>query len=352
MDEEHDDFAAGLTQSLSKDGQTTPTAALPMAGFSHTGVGNATARNHYAAAGQVQDSSFIWCGTAGGTKNALTLTPSPAITAYAAGQLFRFKAGAAASDDAATVAISGLASPKAIELNNAALSAAVFIEANKYYEILYDGTAFQITRLSSGSLSRTGLDADIVTGTAGTDGNLAQWNADGDLVDGPDVLDEDDMSSNSAAAVPTQQSVKAYVDASAVVITDWVSYTPTFAGFGTATSVSIWSRRVGDTLHIRGRFTAGTVDGSEARMNLGFNGVDGVITSDATKVASLQIAGVLIRDTAGANSSYVLIESNVGYVTFGVQSSVAASMTKQTGTGTATSGQPVSVMAEVPISGW
>jgi hypothetical protein len=61
--------------------------------------------------------------------------------------------------------------------------------------------------------AKTGIDDDIVSGTAGTDGNLAQWNADGDLVNGPDVLDEDDMASDSASAVPTQQSVKAYVDA-------------------------------------------------------------------------------------------------------------------------------------------
>lgn len=64
--------------------------------------------------------------------------------------------------------------------------------------------------------AKTGSDAGIVTGTAGTDGNLAQWNADGDLVDGPDVLDEDDMASDSAAAVPTQQSVKAYVDTNSI----------------------------------------------------------------------------------------------------------------------------------------
>lgn len=61
--------------------------------------------------------------------------------------------------------------------------------------------------------AKTGADASFVSGTAGTAGNLAEWNADGDLVNGPDVLDEDDMSSDSASAVPTQQSVKAYVDA-------------------------------------------------------------------------------------------------------------------------------------------
>jgi len=31
--------------------------------------------------------------------------------------------------------------------------------------------------------ARTGDDAGIVTGTAGTSGNLASWNADGDIVD-------------------------------------------------------------------------------------------------------------------------------------------------------------------------
>jgi hypothetical protein len=61
--------------------------------------------------------------------------------------------------------------------------------------------------------AKTGSDAGIVTGTAGTADNLAKWNGDGDLVDaGVEVLDEDDMASDSATAVSTQQSVKAYVD--------------------------------------------------------------------------------------------------------------------------------------------
>ena len=60
---------------------------------------------------------------------------------------------------------------------------------------------------------KTGSDATLASGTAGANGQLAGWNGDGDLVDsGYSVLDEDDMSSDSATAVPTQQSVKAYVD--------------------------------------------------------------------------------------------------------------------------------------------
>lgn len=47
----------------------------------------------------------------------------------------------------------------------------------------------------------------------GVAGNLAELDAEGNAVDsGYTVIDEDDMVSDSATAVPTQQSVKAYVD--------------------------------------------------------------------------------------------------------------------------------------------
>jgi len=140
------DIANALTASIAKDGQTVPTANLPMGTYAHTGVGNASARTMYAAAGQVQDSAFTWCGTAGGTADALTLTPSPAITAYATGQRFAFKASSSANTGATTVAVSGLTA-KAVQLNDTALAAGDIV-ANKYYEILYDGTAFQLSRVS------------------------------------------------------------------------------------------------------------------------------------------------------------------------------------------------------------
>lgn len=162
------DIASALTASIAKDGQTTPTANLPMGTYRHTGVGNATARTDYAAAGQVQDSAFVWCGTAGGTKNAITLTPSPAITAYAAGQKFRFISGATQSDDAVTVAVSGL-SAKAVQNNGSALSASSYIEASKMYEITYDGTQFQI---ASVRLAGPGTVTSVVAGTGLSGGTI------------------------------------------------------------------------------------------------------------------------------------------------------------------------------------
>lgn len=47
------DFVNGINNCLTKDGQNMPSANLPMAGYKHTGVANASASDQYAAFGQV-----------------------------------------------------------------------------------------------------------------------------------------------------------------------------------------------------------------------------------------------------------------------------------------------------------
>ena len=159
------DIANALTQSLSKDGQTVPTANLPMGGYRHTGVANGAARTDYAAVSQVQDGSFTWAGTAGGSANALTLSPSPAITAYAAGQEFRFTSGASPNTGATTVAVSGLPA-QTLQLNNAALIAGD-IAASRQYTIRYDGTNFQLVGVG-GSIPTYAANTALANATTGT----------------------------------------------------------------------------------------------------------------------------------------------------------------------------------------
>lgn len=51
-----------------------------------------------------------------------------------------------------------------------------------------NGTGNSISNIETADLAaaaKTGVDTSVVTGTAGTNGDLAQWNVDGDLVDGP-----------------------------------------------------------------------------------------------------------------------------------------------------------------------
>lgn len=60
---------------------------------------------------------------------------------------------------------------------------------------------------------KSGSDATLITGTKGTSTYLPKWNADGDLVEGFEMLDEDSMATNSATKLSSQQSIKAYIDA-------------------------------------------------------------------------------------------------------------------------------------------
>ena len=108
MNSEMDGIATGLSTAITKDGQTTITANLPMSGFAHTGVAVATARTMYARASQIADGSLTYGGVAGGTADALTIAPSPAITGYVIGQQFQFKVGASPNTTAGTLNVNSI----------------------------------------------------------------------------------------------------------------------------------------------------------------------------------------------------------------------------------------------------
>jgi len=93
-----DDVETAVSNRIAKDGQTTPTANLPMGGFKHTGVNTnsgSASRSEYASGATVQDGAILDAGSTGGTSTAYTATLSPAITAYADKQCFRVKFNAA-----------------------------------------------------------------------------------------------------------------------------------------------------------------------------------------------------------------------------------------------------------------
>ena len=134
-----DDVATALTGSLAKDGQTTPSANLPMAGFRHTGVGNATARDQYAAAGQIQDAGLITLGSVSGT-NTITGSLTPAITAYATGMMIQF-IPAAANTGAVTINVNSVGAKAITKLGTTALVAGDLLSGSPATAI-YDGTRF------------------------------------------------------------------------------------------------------------------------------------------------------------------------------------------------------------------
>jgi hypothetical protein len=144
----HDQLMAESVQAcIAKDGQNTPTANLPMGSYKHTGVGNASARTHYAAAGQIQDQGLVYCGTSGGSANAQTVTFSPAVTAYVTGLKGAFIAGYT-NTSSCTLSANGLTATAIKTLNGNALKGGE-ITAGKYYEFIYDGTNIILTNFSS-----------------------------------------------------------------------------------------------------------------------------------------------------------------------------------------------------------
>ena len=170
------DISTALSTCILRNGNGVPTTDIPWGGYKITNYGSGSApsaKTDVPNVGQVQNGQFTWAGTAGGTKNALTLTPTPAITAYATGQKFRFISGGSASDDAVTIDISSVGT-KAIQYAGSAMSASNVIAASKIYEITYDGTQFQISKaiavasLVSSDIGVTvqGYDADTVKSDA------------------------------------------------------------------------------------------------------------------------------------------------------------------------------------------
>lgn len=151
------DIATEITNSVPRDGQAPPTANLPMGTFRHTGVGNAAATTDYAAAGQVQNNSMTYGGNAGGSANTITISLTPPLGAYAAGQEFNFKA-TAANTGAATLNIGGLGA-KTILKAGAALVANDILNGD-LVTVIYDGTQFQMRIGAAGTTS-----VNSVTGT-------------------------------------------------------------------------------------------------------------------------------------------------------------------------------------------
>lgn len=99
MDNEDDNFRAGIEECLTKDGQNAPTQNLGMAGNRHTGVGNAVNRDEYLVVGQYQDGWGIFAGDSAGVAPTWTAVLNPVITAYVEGMRLWFVAHEDCEDD-------------------------------------------------------------------------------------------------------------------------------------------------------------------------------------------------------------------------------------------------------------
>ena len=129
----------GLSYALTKDGQQTPTANIPLGGFKITGLGAATARTDAIQYAQVQDGSATYLTSVAGTN---TITASvTGLAAYATGSEFGF-IPANTNTGATTLNINSIGA-KSIFSGGAALTGGE-IRSGVPIRVQYDGTQFNI----------------------------------------------------------------------------------------------------------------------------------------------------------------------------------------------------------------
>lgn len=191
-----------------------------------------------------------------------------------------------------------------------------------------------------------------ITGS-GTAGNPYEISASFTNPDAEDVVYDNSIS--GLAATDVQGAIDEIVSETPI-ITPWVAYNPTFNGFGTPSNIEFFSRRVGSSLEVRGRFTSGTPTASEARVSIGYNGTNNNVTSSSSVLpANPSVAGPAVS-SYGPSSTYfnifTLIERSAQYVTFGSQASSRTSIDKVAASNMSSSGTNISIFANIPINGW
>lgn len=150
------------------------------------------------------------------------------------------------------------------------------------------------------------------------------------------------------------------IPATAVLMTPWTSYTPSLANFGSVANVTVFWRRVGDSLEVQGKFVAGIPTGSAAQI-----GLPSGLTIDTTKLSatsqSSQLGIVTEMDAAatayaGTNRGPWPIVDSVGtstsFVYISLNAANATSYSASNANNVCAAGNTLSFFFRVPISGW
>lgn len=153
-----------------------PISTMDLAEYMLTTKGDATRR---VEKGELKDylDSLDYCLDTG-TANAYVITPTIPITAYEAGQTYKFKA-LNANTGASTINISGVGTKSLVKSGNVALAAGD-IPKDAIVTTIYDGVNFQIVPDYSTQLSEKAKQADLNT----TNTNLAQLSKPSSLING------------------------------------------------------------------------------------------------------------------------------------------------------------------------
>lgn len=150
------DFATGLSNTMTRDGQGVPTANIPMGNNKLTGLANGAISTDAINLGQLQSATNstqngtpFYLTSVSGT-NTITASLS-GLTAYTAGLTVRFTASGA-NTGAVTLNIASLGAIALVRADGVALATGDILSAGTY-EAIYDGTSFKL----QGSVSASQL---------------------------------------------------------------------------------------------------------------------------------------------------------------------------------------------------
>lgn len=134
------DLATGLTTALTKDGQTTPTGNIKLGTYKITDLGAGTAATDAVNVSQIQTNAVTYLTVSG--VDTILGSASPPITAYVAGQAFRFKV-AGDNTGPVTLNVDSLGAKTVNYYGTTALGSAA-LRNGSVVSVAYDGTQFQI----------------------------------------------------------------------------------------------------------------------------------------------------------------------------------------------------------------
>jgi len=129
------------------------------------------------------------------------------------------------------------------------------------------------------------------------------------------------------------------------------SYTPTFTGFGTVSSIECKHSRVSSNLNIICKFTSGVSTATEARVSL----PNSLTTADTTRIPSIQICGDSRKSgvtTTDFGIRSPLCTASLTYLTFGKSTSTTAPFASGNGSDLVSNGEVFQFNATIPIQGW
>jgi len=185
------------------------------------------------------------------------------------------------------------------------------------------GTA--ITNTPSGNLAATTVQAALNELQTDVDGRIAVSTVDakGDLLVGTadNTISRLAVGSNGTFLVADSGEATGLKWAAGGSIGSWSTYTPTFTGFGTATSITARRRLVGDVMEIEIDFTSGTVTSTEARVSL-----DSGYSTASDYPTGPNICGYWGESTStSTHGGFMLCEPSKSYLTFGSDGSFGGS---------------------------